>query len=100
MAKQINCGICAFHGNTVAMLLVKSFFKCPECGAQTYDNEDGDDSFIRNYQKQQKEYISRSLQPGTHIVGGGDPVGKSKKESMKKKTVSRLASELGPQRYY
>ncbi len=99
MAKQINCGICGIHGETVAMQLKDSFFKCPECGAETHINDDGDDSFIRNWQRQQ-QYVSRSLQPGTHIVGGGDPVGKSKKEAMGKKTVSRLASELGPQRYY
>ena len=102
MARQINCGICAFNGNTVAMELKKdTYFECPECTARTYDNDDGNDAFIRNYKKhQQNNYISRSFQPGTHVVGGGDPVGKPKNESMKKKTISRLNFEACEKRYY
>jgi len=94
MAKQINCGICAFHGNTVAMIVVKNHFQCPECKAQTHDNDDGDDSFIRIFQQQQKEYISRSFQPGTHVQGGGDAVGKSSKDKMRKKSLSQINSGL------
>jgi len=100
MAKQINCGICAYHGNTVAMTLIKDHFECPECGAQTYDNDAGDDCFVRNYKQQQKEYVSRSFQPGTHVVGGGDAVGKSKTEAMKKKSVGALRHSLDEPRYY
>ncbi len=94
MAKQINCGICAYYGDTVAMVLNKSFFQCPQCGAQTYDNDNGDDAFIRNYQQQNKEYISRSFQPGTHIQGGSDPTGKSGKDKMRKKSLSQINSGL------
>lgn len=99
MAKQINCSICLYRGDTVAMALKGSFFECPECGAQTYDNDSGDDSFIRVYKKQSKEYISRSFQPGTHVVGGTDPTGKCKKAAMGKKSISRLNFEACEPRY-
>ena len=99
MAKQVNCGICATQGETIAMQLKNSFFKCPECGAETHINDTGDDEFIRRWQQQQ-QHISRSFQPGTHVVGGGDPVGKPKNESMKKKTISRLNFEACEKRYY
>ena len=36
MAKQINCGICAIHGETVAMQLKHDFFSCPECNAELW----------------------------------------------------------------
>lgn len=100
MAKQINCGICAIDGETVAMSVKdNSFFRCGECGAELHVNDSGDDSFVRSWQQQQ-QHISRSLQPGTHIVGGGDPVGKSKTEAMKKQTTTRLKFNMDSPRFY
>lgn len=94
MAKQINCGICAIHGNTVAMQLEQDHFKCPECDATLYDNEDGDDTFVRNW-RQQQQYISRSLPEGVIIHGGEKKQGKSPGlERMKKQPLSRLDSNL------
>jgi len=99
MAKQINCGICAINGETIAMQLKDYYFKCIECGAELHVTDDGDDTFIRNWQQQQ-QHISRSFQPGTHVVGGGDAVGKSGVDKMKKKTTSRLNFELDSPRFY
>ena len=98
MAKQINCGICAINGDTVAMSLVNSFFRCGECGAELHVNDSGDDSFVRSWQQQQ-QHISRSLQPGTHITGGGDTTGKAKKEAMKKQSLSRLRFNMDSPRF-
>ena len=100
MAKQVNCSFCSLSGETVAMTVKdNSFFKCTDCGAELHLNDDGDDTFIRNWQQQQM-HISRSLQPGTHIVGGGDPVGKPKTEAMKKKSVGALRHNLDEKRFY
>ena len=99
MAKQLNCGICATHGDTIAMQLKEGFFKCLECGAETHVNDNGDDAFIRNWQ-QQRQYISRSFQPGTSAPGGNDPVGKPKTEKMKSKSTSRLNFEACEKRFY
>lgn len=70
-----------------------SYFKCGVCGAETHVNDDGDDTFIRNWQQQQM-HISRSFQPGTHVQGGSDPTGTSKKGAMKKKSLSQINSGL------
>lgn len=94
MAKQINCPFCLSRGDTVAMTLKGSFFQCPECPAQSFDNDQGDDTFIKLWKQQQKEYISRSFQPGTHVQGGGDAVGKSGKDKMRKKSLSQINSGL------
>lgn len=92
--KQINCGICAIHGYTVAMYIEQDHFKCPECHATLYDNEDGDDTFIRNW-RQQQQYISRSLPEGVQIHGGEKKQGKNNlKQKMSKKPVSVLNSLL------
>lgn len=94
MAKQINCGICAIHGSTVAMQLEQDHFKCPECSATLYDNEDGDDTFVRNW-RQQQQYISRSLPEGVVIHGGERKQGKSPlKERMTKTPISKLNTLL------
>lgn len=100
MAKQINCGICAYHGDTVAMKLVQDHFECPQCEATTYDTDTGDDRFIRLFRQQQKEYISRSFQPGTHISGGGEGTGKPKTEKMKCKTLARVNFDMDSPRLY
>ncbi|EIW20730.1 MULTISPECIES: hypothetical protein [Pelosinus] len=93
MAKQINCGICAIHGETTAMNLVNSFFRCPECGAELHVNDTGDNTFIKSWQQQQ-QYRSCSLPEGVKVHGGGDSTGKSKKEAMKKPSVSKLSFNL------
>lgn len=40
MAKQINCGICAIHGDTVAMELKHDFFYCPVCEAELWPSNE------------------------------------------------------------
>ena len=99
MAKQINCSICLSSGDTVAMVLKEFYFKCPECQAEVHLNDNGDDTFIRNWQQQQ-QHISRSFQPGTHVMGGTEPTGKCKKAAMGKKSISRLNFEACEPRYY
>jgi len=49
MAKQINCSVCATEGETIAMKLENSFFKCPVCGAELHINDSGDNTFIRSW---------------------------------------------------
>jgi hypothetical protein len=93
MAKQISCGICAIYGETVAMVLVNSFFRCPECNAELHVNDSGDDTFIRSWQRQQ-QYVSMSLQEGEHPHGGNDPTGKSPKDRMRKKSISETNLNL------
>jgi translation initiation factor 2 beta subunit (eIF-2beta)/eIF-5 len=95
MAKQINCGVCAIHGETIAMeLRDKSFFKCPECGAELHVNDDGDDTFIR-YWQQQQQYRSCSLPEGVHVHGGDKKNGKAPGLSkMKKKTINEINNSL------
>lgn len=91
MPKQINCGVCAFNGVTTAMQLkLNTYFECPECSARLYDNEDGDDTFVR-YWQQQQQHISRSLPEGVKIHGGEKKQGKAPGLSrMSKKPINEI----------
>lgn len=95
MAKQVNCGVCAFHGDTVAMRLVmNTYFECPECKARLYDNDEGDETFVR-YWQQQQQYRSCSLPEGVHVHGGDKKQGKAPGLSkMQKKTINELNNGL------
>lgn len=94
MAKQINCGFCAINGETIAMVLINNtFFRCPECKGESHPDANGDDSFIKYWLKQQ-QYRSCSLPEGVHVHGGGDSTGKSKKNAMKKPSLSKLNFNL------
>lgn len=95
MSKQVNCGICAIHGETIAMELIdKTFFRCPECRAETHISDDGDDTFIR-YWQQQQQYRSCSLPEGVKIHGGEKKQGKSPlKDKMGKTPISKLNTLL------
>jgi hypothetical protein len=112
MAKQINCGICAYWGNTVAMNLAGDHFTCPECKAELHVNSTGDDTFVRNFRrgvvvKGERDEISElmadraithvprvGMPAGEALLGGGSKSKAGKSEKMKKKTLSQINQGL------
>lgn len=103
MNKDTICPICLREGKvSICKPKDDAFFECPICRCGVWPPEDDPDLVkrIRQQSEVNNTYISRSLPPKVHVEGGGDPVGKSGKDKMKKKTTSRLNVELGSQRFY
>lgn len=98
MSKQVLCPICLSRGDiTITIPKDDAFFECPVCRCGTWPPED-DIDFVKRF-RQQKEvnspYRSCSLPEGVKIQGGGDSVGASGKDKMKKKTLKQINQGLG-----
>lgn len=103
MAKDTLCPTCLKNGKvSICRPIDDAFWECPNCRCGVWPPEDDPDMVKRERQHSEvnKKYRSCSLPEGVHVHGGGDPVGKSGTDKMKKKTTSRLNFEAGEQRYY
>lgn len=97
MNKDTLCPICLMEGKvSICKPKDDDFFECPNCKCGVWPPEDDPDLVKR--MRQQKEinntYRSCSLPEGVKVHGGGDAVGSTKKEAMKKKSLSRLSFDL------
>lgn len=93
MAKQMNCPRCMIYlGETVKMNPTKDdFYRCPVCGGEFWPGQNDDGMAIKDIQK--NTYVSMSLQPGEHVVGGGCSTGRPKKQG-KKKSLAQINASL------
>lgn len=93
MAKQMNCPRCMVAlGETVRMNPTKDdFYRCPECGGEFWPGQNDDGMAVKDIQ--QNTYVSMSLQPGEHVVGGGGSTGRPKKQG-KKKSLAQINASL------
>lgn len=98
MSKQALCPICLMDGNIIICPPKDDlFYKCPKCKNEIWPFGD----FVKR-QRQQDEinteinntYRSCSLPARVKVHGGGDSVGKSGKDKMKKKSLSQLNFNL------
>ena len=91
MNKDPLCTVCLMDGNvSICKPMDDAYLKCPSCG---FEGWPADDSMVKRMRQQKevnREYISCSLPEGVKVHGGGDPVGRGKKEAMKKKPLSRI----------
>jgi len=91
MAKDTLCPICLRDGKvSICKGKDDAFFKCPNCGSETWPEDIDLVKRDRQQNEVNKEYRSCSLPEGVHVHGGGDATGSGKKEAMKKKPLSRI----------
>ena len=95
MAKQMNCPRCMIYlGETVKMNPTKDdFYRCPVCGGEFWPGRNDSGMALNDISQSNNSYVSMSMQPGEHVVGGGGSTGRAKK-SGKKKTLAQINASL------
>lgn len=100
MSKKVICAVCLLHGemNEMKYIHAVGYFRCPECGAETWPNPDEPvpDELTQFMQEMAKTHNTTDPLPAGRARQGKGGSGKSRarKPANTKKTLSQINAGL------